>query len=216
MKNYKYLLRKAKCFKRINGVKVKDIYVDYRPDISRKIYRRYHYKRISDVGRLYSETKLYEFLDYNDANFVVKVKRTPLVEEKDYDENGFTWYYYYKIYFSKNNGKTWDKILFTDYDFYLYAPKKSKDDDVISYRFDKTINYKLEMFKYGYAVHHPNSILDELVESEFNTYEKCKTHNEVTLDKVMKTNVDSLTSIFKDVDKPNLLVTFLKRLLFIK
>lgn len=56
----------------------------------------------------------------------------------------------------------------------------------------------------------------ELVENEFNTYEKCKIHNEVTLDKVMKTNVDSLTSIFKDVDKPNLLVTFLKRLLFIK
>ena len=43
---------------------------------------------------------------------------------------------------------------------------------------EKTIDYELEWFHYGYAVHHPNSILDELVKSEFNTYEKCKSYNE--------------------------------------
>jgi hypothetical protein len=214
MKNYKYLLRKAKCFKRINGVKVKDIYVDYRPDISRKIYRRYHYKGISDVGQLYSETKLYEFLDDNDANFAVKAKMTN-PEKVIYDdfEGDYYWRYFYKIYFSKDDGKTWDKILYDVNNFYIYSPIKDKYDDIVCYNFEKTIDYKVmatdSLDKWYRKV-------TELVESEFNTYEKCKTHNEVTLDKVMKTNVDSLTLIFKDVDKPNLLVTFLKRLLFIK
>jgi hypothetical protein len=214
MKNYKYLLRKAKCFKRINGVKVKDIYVDYRPDISRKIYRRYHYKGILDVGQLYSKTKLYEFLDDNDANFVVKAKMTN-PEKVIYDdfEGDYYWRYFYKIYFSKDDGKTWDKILYDVNNFDIYSPIKDKYDDTVGYNFEKTIDYKVMNTD---SLDHWYYKIDELVESEFNTYEKCKTHNEVTLDKVMKTNVDSLTSIFKDVDKPNLLVTFLKRLLFIK
>jgi hypothetical protein len=214
MKNYKYLLRKAKCFKRINGVKVKDIYVDYRPDISRKIYRRYHYKGISDVCPFCSNTKLYEFLDDNDANFVVKAKMTN-PEKVIYDdfEGDYYWRYFYKIYFSKDDGKTWDKILYDVNNFVIYSPIKDKYDDTVGYSFGKTIDYQSmntdSLDKWYHKV-------TELVESKFNTYEKCKTHNEVTLDKVMKTNVDSLTSIFKDVDKPNLLVTFLKRLLFIK
>jgi hypothetical protein len=214
MKNYKYLLRKAKCFKRINGVKVKDIYVDYRPDISRKIYRRYHYKGILDVGQLYSKTKLYEFLDDNDTNFVVKAKMTN-PEKVIYDdfEGDYYWRYFYKIYFSKDDGKTWDKILYDVNNFVIYSPIKDKYDDTVGYNFEKTIDYKVMNTD---SLDHWYYKIDNLVESEFNTYEKCKTHNEVTLDKVMKTNVDSLTLIFKDVDKPNLLVTFLKRLLFIK
>ena len=201
MKNYKYLLRKAKCSKRINGVKVKDIYSDYIPDVSRKIYRRYHYKGISDLCQLYSETKLYEFLDDDDVNFVVKAKMTK-PEKIIYDdfEGDYYWRYFYKIYFSKDNGKTWDTIIYDVNNFSIYSPIKDKYDDTVDYSFEKTIDYKVMMsdsFDYWY------SEVSELVRNNFSTYEKCKTHNEVVLDKVKKNNVDSLTSIFKDVDKPS-------------
>lgn len=199
MKKYKHLLRKVKYSFRINGIRVRNIFDDEELSIvSRKIFKReYLFRNVLDSSWFnFSKTILYEFLDDNDENFVVKAKRTPVVEEKDDDEDGSTWYYRYKIYFSKNNGKTWDKILFTANDFYLYTPKKSKDDDVISYRFDKTIDYELEWFHYGYAVHHPNSILDELVEIKFNTYEKCKSYNEKVLRTIMENNANNLRSIF--------------------
>jgi hypothetical protein len=196
LKKYKQLLRKVKDSKRINDIKVVDI-CGYEPDVSCKIYRREYCGSVLNSSCFnFSKTILYEFLDDNDENFVVKAKRTSLVEEKDDDEDGSTWHYRYKIYFSKNNGKTWDKILFTANDFHLYIPKKSKDDNVISYRFDKTIDYELEWFHYGYAVHHPNSILDELVEEKFNTYEKCKSHNKEVLNTIMENNVNNLSSIF--------------------
>ncbi len=201
LKKYKHLLRKTKYSFRINGIRVRNIFDDEElSSVSRKIFKRESCWTVLGVlGTMlfnFSKTILYEFLDDNNENFVVKAKRTPMEEEKDYDEDGSTWHYMYKIYFSKNNGKTWDKILFTANDFYLYTPKKSKDDDVISYRFDKTIDYELEWFKYGYAVHHPNSILDELVEEKFNTYEKCKSHNEEVLRTIMENNANNLSSIF--------------------
>jgi hypothetical protein len=193
LKKYKQLLRKAKYSKIINGIKVRDI-CGYEPDVSRKIYRREHCKTCSDSCQLYSETKLYEFLDDNDANFVVKAKMTN-PEKVMYDKSEGYWYwrYYYKIYFSKDDGKTWDKILYDIETFSLYAPKKSKDDNLISYKFYQTIGYQsieTEIFDDWY------SKVDKLVKREFNTYEKCKSHNKEVLNTIMKNNANNLRSIF--------------------
>jgi hypothetical protein len=195
LKKYKRLLRKVKYSKRINGIKVKDIYeVNDISDVSCKIYRRYHYKTCSDSNQLYSKTKLYEFLDDNDANFVVKAKMTNS-EKVIYDdfEGDYYWRYYYKIYFSKNNGKTWDKILYDIGTFSLWKPKKSKGEDLISCGFGEIIDYqsmKTSTFDRWYYK------IDELVESEFNTYEKCKSRNEKTLRTIMENNANNLSSIF--------------------
>lgn len=195
LKKYEHLLRKVKYSKRINGIKVVDIYEgdDY-SDVSCKIYWRYHHETCSDSIRLYSNTKLYEFLDGNDANFVVKAKMTKS-EKVIYDEfeGDYYWRYYYKIYFSKDDGKTWDKILHDIKPFSLYTPKKSKDDNLISYKFGKIIDYQskeTETFDDWYYK------IDKLVKSEFNTYEKCKSHNEKVLRTIMENNANNLTSIF--------------------
>lgn len=195
LKKYKQLLRKAEYSKIINDIKVVDIYEgNYDLDVSRKNYRRYHCETCSDSCQLYSETKLYEFLDDNDANFVVKAKMTN-PEKVIYDkfEGEWDWRYYYKIYFSKDDGKTWDKILYDIETFSLYAPKKSKDDNLISYRFYQTIGYQsieTETFDYWYYK------VDKLVKSKFNTYEKCKSHNEKVLRTIMENNANKLSSIF--------------------
>lgn len=195
LKKYEHLLRKVKYSKRINGIKVRNIYEDddY-SDVSCKIYRRYHYKTCSDSCQSYSKTKLYEFLDDDDTNFVVKAKMTKS-EKVIYDEfeGDYYWRYYYKIYFSKNNGKTWDKILYDVGTFSLWEPKKSKGEDLISYGFGKTIDYqsmRTDSFDHWYYK------IDKLVKSEFNTYEKCKSHNEKILRTIMENNANSLRSIF--------------------
>lgn len=193
MKKYKRLLREVKYSKRINGIEVKDI-CGYEPDVSRKIYRREHYKTCSDSNQLYSETKLYEFLDDGDINFVVKAKMTKS-EKVIYDEfeGDYDYRYYYKIYFSKDDGKTWDKILYDVETFSLWEPKKSKGEDLISYCFSEIIDYQ-SMITDTFDHWHYN--LDELVKSEFNTYEKCKSHNEKTLRTIMENNANNLRSIF--------------------
>lgn len=195
LKKYKQLLRKAKYSKRINGIEVVNIYEgNNNSDISCKIYRRYHYKTCSDSNQLYSKTKLYEFLDDNDENFVVKAKMTKS-EKVIYDEfeGDYYWRYYYKIYFSKDNGKTWDKILYDVETFSLWEPKKSKGETLISYCFSEIIDYQSMVTD---TFDHWHYKIDELVKSEFNTYEKCKSHNEKILRTIMENNANNLSSIF--------------------
>lgn len=144
LKKYKHLLRKVNYSKRINGIKVVNIYEgNDNSDVSCKIYRRYHYETCPDWNQSYSKTKLYEFLDDDNTNFVVKAKMTK-TEKVIYDEfeGDYYWRYYYKIYFSKNNGKTWDKILYDVNNFDIYSPIKDKYDDAVGYSFKKLLIIK--------------------------------------------------------------------------